>query len=60
MIMEKEDILFARNVTILDTLQGIAEHLITIIMNKGGMYLYVKYAINLGRQQDSTKWIEET
>ena len=61
MIVEKEYKLYARNVTILDTLQGIVENLVIIVMeNKEGMYLYVNYVINLDTQQGFVEWIEET
>ena len=61
MKVEKEDRLFVTYVTILDTLQGIVEHLIISVMeNKEGMYLYVSYVITLDTQQDSIEWIEET
>ena len=39
---------------------GIEKHLITNMMSKEGMYLYVSYVIILDTQQSSTKWIEET
>ena len=52
MKVEKEDRLFAIDAIIMDTLQGIVEHLITSIMNKEGMYLYVSYVITLDTQQD--------
>ena len=61
MIVEKEDRLFVTDVTILDTLQGIAEHVIISVMEKKEeMYLYVSYVITLETQQDSIEWIEET
>ena len=60
MIIEKEDKLFSIGVTILDTLQGIVEHLITSIMNKQGMYLYVSNVITLDTQKDFIEWTEET
>ena len=57
MIIEKEDKLFVTNVTILDTLQGIAKHLIISMMErKEGMYLYVSYIITLETQKDSVEW----
>ena len=47
-IVEKEDRLYAIDVTTLDTLQGIVEHLIMRMMEiKEGMYLYVSYVITL-------------
>ena len=58
MIVEKEDRLFVIDVTILDTLQGIAEHLIIIMEIKKGIHLYVSYVITLDTQQDSIEWIE--
>ena len=59
MTMEKEDRLFSTDVTILDTLQGIVEHLIISVMEKKeGMYLYVSYVITLDTQQDFVEWIE--
>ena len=61
MIVEKEDRLFVKDVTILDKLQGIVEHLIISVMeNKEGMYLYVSYVITLDTQKDSVEWIEVT
>ena len=51
MKVDKEEKLFVTNVTILDTLQGIAENLITsVIVNREGMYLYVSYVITLDTQ----------
>ena len=53
MIIEEEDRLYATNITILDTLQGIIEHLIVRMEPiRGGMYLYVSYEITLDTQQD--------
>ena len=60
MRVEKENKLFVTNVIILDTLQGIVEHLTTNIMNKEGMYMYVNYVITLDTQNDSIEWIEGT
>ena len=61
MTMEKEDRLFVTDVTILDTLQGIVQHLIISVMeNKEGMYMYVCYVINLDIKKDYVEWIEGT
>ena len=45
--VEEEDNFFVTDATILDTLQGIAKHLMTNGMNKEEMYLYVSYVITL-------------
>ena len=60
-LMVRESILFVTNVTILDTLQEIAEQL-KIRREKviGEMNLYVSYAITLDTQQATTKWTEGT
>ena len=59
MKVEKEEKMFVTDVIILDTLQGIVEHLIISVMEiKEGMYLYVSYVITLDTQQDSIEWIE--
>ena len=51
MIVEKKDRFFATDVTILDTLQGIAEHLIISVMeDMEEIYLYVNYVITLVTQ----------
>lgn len=50
MKVKKDDKLFIIDATILDTMQGIVEHLTTRIMNKEGMYLYVSYVITLDTQ----------
>ena len=57
MIVEKEEKLFAIDVTTLDTLQGIVEHLIIKMMEiREGTYLYVNYKITLDKKQDSIEW----
>ena len=49
------------NVTILDTLQGIAEHLkVTMGTIRGEMHMYVNYEITLSTQQDFVEWIKGT
>ena len=54
MMMEKEDRLYVTSVTIQDTLQEIAEHLIVIMKKiREGMHMYVSYVITLDIQQDS-------
>ena len=59
MKVEKEEKMFVTNVIILDTLQGIVEHLIIRMMEiKVGMYLYVSYVITLDTQQHSIEWKE--
>ena len=56
MIVVKEDILYARDLTTLDTLQGITKHLIINMAEiKEGMYLYVIYVITLDTQQNSAE-----
>lgn len=59
MKVEKEEKLFVTDVTILDTLQRISEHLMTKLMNKERMYLYVSYVITLETQKSSAEQIEE-
>ena len=61
MIVEKEDRLCSTDVTILDMLHGITEHLIIRMMEiKEGMYLYVSYVITLYTQKKPIQLIEGT
>jgi hypothetical protein len=58
-LMEKRDSLFCISVSNLDTLQGIAEHLIIRLEQvRKGMHLYVSYVINLNTLRDIVEWIQ--
>ena len=59
--MVKRKSLYVTSVTILDTLQWIVEHLrIRMEWVRGGMHMYISYAINLDTQQNYVEWIEGT
>ena len=58
-LMVKGRKVYITSVTILDTLQGIIEHLkVRMELIKGGIHLYVSYAINLDTHKDFVEWKE--
>ena len=60
MKVEKEDRLFAIDEIIMDTLQGIVEHLMINSMNRKEMYMYVNCVTTLDTQWGFLEWTEET